>query len=277
LDELRPHLDHKIIACTRDGDGWGILMHDLGDRFFGGWERSIPSKLVPVFLDRLARLHAAFWNDPRLDDPRLGLSDIDKKLKWAAFALTSKENDPLEKIPVWHDLIRVWIREGWKILAEQLDRDVYRQLSRLRDDPKPLLDALARYPYSLLHSDYRAENLAYLEPHQPVAIDWQLATRSLMTVDLAWFTNQWSDVFETIGKTRMQNDYRQHLEMYLGTRFDDRDWKTMVDLGELVDVVFSACVPAYWFKHTDVPEERAFLENQVKQTNQIVREGMRWL
>src|SRR5262245_30053942 len=28
LDQLRPHLEHKIIACSRDGQDWAMLMDD---------------------------------------------------------------------------------------------------------------------------------------------------------------------------------------------------------------------------------------------------------
>ncbi len=277
LDQLLPHLEHKIIACSRDGIGWAILMHDLQDRVFDGWERTIPKNLVPVFLDRLANLHATFWNDPRLNDPCLGLSDGGQRLKWTNLARVSRNNDPLEKIPAWNDVIRIWIKEGWEIMAEQLDRDVYFELSRLRDDPQPLLKALERYPSTLIHGDYRTENLAHLESDQLVAIDWQQATRSLMTVDLAWFTSQWIPNLQAIGETKMQNDYRERLEVYLGRPFKNTVWQAMLNLGSLYNVLLSTSFLAYWSKHGDDPESRDFLEMLLKKRNQQVRDGMRWL
>src|SRR5215217_7336980 len=72
LDQLCQHFDHKIVAASRDGDGWAMLMEDLTGKVFQGGE-PFPQKLLPVFLDALARTHALFWNDPRLEDPRLGL------------------------------------------------------------------------------------------------------------------------------------------------------------------------------------------------------------
>ena len=63
LDQLRPHLEHKIIACAHDKAGWAILMEDLTGHVYA-WDKPMAPALVPVFLDRLARLHAAFWNDP---------------------------------------------------------------------------------------------------------------------------------------------------------------------------------------------------------------------
>jgi len=70
LDQLRPKLEHKIVTCARDGDGWAILMDDLTGHVYA-WDRPMEAKLVPVFLDVLAMFHATYWNDPRLKEPRL--------------------------------------------------------------------------------------------------------------------------------------------------------------------------------------------------------------
>ena len=89
LDQLRPHLEHKIIACAHDNAGWAILMIDLTGHVYG-WDKPLDPALVPVFLDRLARLHAAFWNDPRLSDPRLGLSDVAQLLDQTSLPTAQK-------------------------------------------------------------------------------------------------------------------------------------------------------------------------------------------
>ena len=271
LDELRPHLEHKIIACAHDDAGWAILMEDLTEGLFGGWENQASLKLLRIFLDRMAKLHATFWDDPRLHDPRLGLCDSAMRLD--VTSLTLAQNHPGDQRGVIPD----WIREGWKIMESSLDQDVFVQLRQLRDDPQPLLDAMDRYPYTLVHGDYRNANLAYLKPDQAVAFDWQMAARSLMTVDLAWFTDQWNYLLDDKGKAKLQSYYRKRLETYLGRRFEDTVWQPMVELGNLYNILFNTCLAAFWYKHTDDPELRQFLELRLKQRNQQVRASMRWL
>ena len=270
LDELRPHLEHKIIACARDGDGWGILMHDLSDGLLKGWETSIPPKLVPVFLDRLARIHATFWNDPRLQDPRLGLCAPAKRLDY--FSLTLAKNHKGDQ----RGPIPGWIREGWKIMETALDRDVFLILRRLQDDPQPLLDAMDRYPKTLMHGDYRDANLAYMKADQTVAFDWQSAASSMMTTDLAWYIPHRS-VQVAMGKTRVIRYYRERLEGYLNKRFADMDWEAMIGLGNLHHALLIICLPAFFSVHADDPEHRAHSEKDLQETNQQVRDGMRWL
>jgi len=268
LDELRPHLEHKIIVCARDGDDWAILMEDLTGRAFNTWENPISPKLVPVFLDRLARLHATFWNDPRLADASLGLCNSTLLIYQTSLPAVQKlSGQSMGVIPDW-------IKGGWEVMETLLDKDVFAQMQSLTENPQPLTKVLSRYPYTLLHGDYRTENLAYND--DPIALDWQEAASSLMTIDLAWFIKG-RDVLNAMGLEQAILYYRKRLEKYLNKRFDDVEWQIMIDLGFLVDALRSTCFPAYWYKHTGDPKERVLNQKLVKERNQQVRYAMRWL
>jgi len=267
LDQLRPHLEHQVIACAHDKAGWAILMRDLTGHVYG-WDKPMAPDLVPVFLDRLARLHAAFWNDARLPDPRLGLCDPAQLLDQTSLPMAEQHRN------LSMGVIPEWIRGGWEVMEELLGPEVFAQMRSLTENPQPLIEALNRYPPTLLHGDYRAANLAH--PDQPVAFDWQEATRSLMTIDLAWFAKE-GCVRNTMGQVQAINFYRERLEAYLNQRFDDAEWQAMLHLGFLVDALRSTCFPAYWYQHTDDPDDRPRLEMEVKMRNQQVRDALRWL
>jgi hypothetical protein len=268
LDRLRPNPEHKIIACARDGEGWAILMDDLTGHVYA-WDRPMDAKLVTVFLDVLAMIHTTYWNDPRLKEPRLGLCNPAQLLDQSSLPVAQKYKH------LKMGLIPEWVRVGWEVMEALLEPDVFEQLHNLSENPQPLFDALTRYPYTLLHGDYRAENLAHSK--QPVAIDWQEATCSLMTIDLAWFVSQ-DFVKEAMGQAQAVNYYRQRLEGNLRSRFDDLDWRAMVELGYLVDALRATCFTAYWYKQTsDNPEDQVSLVMDIKIRNQQVREAMRWL
>lgn len=72
LDQVRPHMEHKIIACAHEKEVWTILMRDLSGHFLWETEKSTLD-LLPVFVKSVAKLHAEFWNDAHLCDARLGL------------------------------------------------------------------------------------------------------------------------------------------------------------------------------------------------------------
>lgn len=85
-------------------------------------------------------------------------------------------------------------------MEELLEPDVYKQLRRLIESPQPLVETLSHYSHTLLHGDYRVENLAYLDT--PDIIDWQEASRSLMTIDLAWIVRK-GYVQESLGQVQV--------------------------------------------------------------------------
>jgi hypothetical protein len=88
-------------------------------------------------------------------------------------------------------------------MEELLNPDTFTHLKDLIENPQPLL---SHYPYTLLH---RAANLAHLD--QPVAFDRQEATRSLMTIDLAWFVKE-DCIQDAMGQVQAIGFYRQCLE-----------------------------------------------------------------
>ena len=228
LDQLLPHVGHNIIASAHDGMGWAILMDDLTGKIHT-WE-DFPSRLVPVVLDALARIHATFWNDSRLHDARLGLGHSGTFLNHY-YKAQNYTGDAMGVIPHW-------VKDGWEAMADLLDANVFRQMVALHENPEPLLAALNRFPTTLLHGDYRAENLAYTG--NTIAIDWQQASCSLMTVDLAWITKH-GYVQDVMSREEAIAYYRERLEIHLNQQFDDTDWQAMVDLGYAVDALSSTC------------------------------------
>ena len=264
LDQLLPTVEHKIVGAARDGEGWAILMEDLTGKILN-WEDFLP-KFVPVFLDTLARIHATFWNDPRLRDPRLGLGDAAYMLNFYPRAR--------EYTGDAHGVLSHWFREGWEVMEKLLDAAVFRQMMALHEDPAPLLNALSRYPATLLHGDYRHNNLAF--NGKPIAIDWQMAKFSLMTIDLAWFVSH-SYIREVMGEDGAIQYYRERLETYLNQQFDDTEWRAMVELGYALNALFSASLNAFFCKMADEPAERAENKEWVKVKGQAVMDALRWL
>jgi len=97
-----------------------------------------------------------------------------------------------------------------------------------------------------------------------------------MTIDLAWFAKQ-GFVQAAMGQAQAIGLYRNCLETYLNQRFDEVEWQAMVDLGYLVDALRSTCFSAYWYKHTDDPNDQPRLEREVTVRNQQVRDASRWI
>lgn len=177
LDRLLPVMDHAIIACAYDEDSWAILMRDVTETLLPS-DRPMSVTEVRHLLEALAAMHALFWQVPELTDPKLGLPDAGGHIR--TFLPTTGQ-----RLPSSSCLIPKMLVEGWDLLQEAVAPDVADTLRELVANPQPLHDALARQPYTLVHGDFRSDNLA-LQVRQKcvVALDWQYAGYAAATVDL---------------------------------------------------------------------------------------------
>jgi hypothetical protein len=56
LDQIHPQVEHEIIGCARDGEGWAILMNDLTGCVYS-WDKPIPLNRYLSF--------SILWQNPR--------------------------------------------------------------------------------------------------------------------------------------------------------------------------------------------------------------------
>ena len=224
--------------------------------------------MLPRFLDGLAGMHAEFWEDPALDDPRLGLNDPRGLLQ------LSSPTFARQHLGDWDTWLLAGAVDGWGALQEALDDDAFAQARTLIDDPQPLLEALARHPSTFLHGDLYEPNLTRNGDHL-MAVDWQLAMHSVATIDLARIAlNAYEDAD---GLARAVQHYRERLEGHLGPRFADDQWEEMVDLGILTEVLWMAPFLAYWGGGSDDPAVMAWVARRLNAANEQIRNGVRWL
>jgi len=270
LDQLRPTVDHAILACGRDGNGWGMLMRDVSPHLMGKEPWSAAE--VKFFLDALAAIHATFWQAPELDNPAIGLCDPAGLIQ--VFSVNNARRLPSDTSPVLQ-----WIIEGWELLQQWLDPDVADALADLLANPQPLAQVLARYPATLIHGDYRNDNLALQRSPVPRAIvlDWQCAGRSAPTIDLCWFLHQWDVRRSSLPMEAAVGYYRQRLQERLGHHFDPAQWQPMLELGWLVDILRFGALGAWFAVNISNQANRIVCREALKQHNAQVRVALRWL
>jgi hypothetical protein len=78
------------------------------------------------------------------------------------------------------------IVHGWECFAELTSPDLLAGVTRLHDDPTPLVAAMQDGPITLVHADLWLVNLA-LERDRVVLLDWAIATAGPPALDLAVF------------------------------------------------------------------------------------------
>ena len=109
-------------------------------------------------------------------NPELGLCHIDDVFRMFSPASAARFAD-LDR-----DIHRR-ITEGWARVAKVMPADVAEATVALVNDPTPLVAALAKYPHTLAHGDYRHSNLGW-QPGRTILLDWQLATYGPPSIDI---------------------------------------------------------------------------------------------
>jgi len=271
LDRL-PGIAHAIVAGARDRASCALLMCDISDTLF------LEDVVFSVednahFLDAMAALHATFWESAALNDLRLGLCSLRHRYSCFAPAVLRGEIDSPEQITQG-------LLKGWDLLDTLIAPDAAAPIRKLLEDPQPLCDALARYPQTLVHGDWRAANLGVLRDARPqvALLDWQFVGRAPPAVDLAWYIGL-NLVCMPIDIETAIACYRDSLAQYLGDRFAIDWWEPQLALALLGNFVQFGChhmmkAAGYW---EDDPVKRAGWRAALDWWSERIREGVRWL
>jgi hypothetical protein len=270
FDRMPPEIQHGIVACARDGQGWAVLMRDVGPALVPYSRFSVVDN--ERFLDAMAALHTTFFEAPELTDPALGLCALPHVYTVFSPLTGHREAGGPDEIPKR-------ILEGWDLVQTMVEPDVVNVLQELLEDPTPLCNALNRYPHTLVHGDWRHANQGLMrgERTQVVILDWQLAAAAPPSVELGRYLGTNSALLPVSKETALAY-YRHTLSHRLGSRFDEGWWRPQVELGLLGGFVQDAWAIALKATHWNVGAgSRDRWRADLKWWSGQVRAGERWL
>jgi hypothetical protein len=226
-----------------------------------------------AILDAMAALHAAFWLDPALEEPDLGLCTPARLFTHASAA-------NLEQVAAQHPIaILGYLQDGWARVPDVLDDDVAVLLDALSLDPSPLCVALEAFEWTLVHGDLRMDNLGLrYDGDVPtlIALDMARPVRTAPVIDLAWYLALTSHRLP-VAKEETIAAYRRHLERRLGSSFADATWQRQVELGLLGGLLMTAPIKAARATIGANRELREFERRELTWWSHRAREGARHL
>ncbi|MGB7447870.1 MAG: phosphotransferase [Ornithinimicrobium sp.] len=264
LDRLKPAVHHPIMAASRDGTDHALLMWDCSAGL-RRWGRSDRRRQLDQMVWSLATMHARQWNDNALADPVFGLADVPSLVQtcWPC------SWPPFED----HPTARGLLQRGWTALLDLVAPDVCTTIEQIVSDPTALLRALEHEPPTLLHGDYRPDNVAVMADQGVVAFDWQLAGHGPGVLDLAWLING-GDTFAYRGWAFGR--YRDYLWDALGDSFDAAGWERSLALANLTEVLRKGNWTALFAVEGDAERTSRF-RAFIPAYNTFVREGAAFL
>lgn len=272
LDRLPSEIDHRIIACTEDGEGYAILMHNVLHALLPD-DIPIPEADHVFILDGMAALHAAFWEDSVLADPQLNLCRPEE-------FFTHTSPDKIRRIMETNPSPNLGLLlEGRSLLSQHLDSELAKLIQSLKNDPSPLCTALAHFPQTLVHSDVRRANLGIERGKNPklILLDWARPIATVPAVDLVYYLMMSSSAQLPISFDDSIGVYKQSLSQRLGSRFDESWWQPQLELSILGVFSEMAIIKAYFSRHFDDAFSREQERLDLEWWTARARKGIEWL
>jgi Ser/Thr protein kinase RdoA (MazF antagonist) len=175
--ELAHQAPLRVPAChhaTIDAETsqFVLVMEDLGELRVVDQVKGMEVAAAEQAVDGLAAWHATWWG---------------KALELAERGLTVSLGDPIYKA-----VLPMVFAEGWEKLGKELSLpETIQEVGPRWTDVMPgLLDDLATEPTTMIHGDWRADNLLFGPDGSVAAVDFQLIGTGRATYDLAYFVTQ---------------------------------------------------------------------------------------
>jgi hypothetical protein len=154
------------------GDEYLLLIEDMDPARVGDEVASCSPAEAELAVRSIAEFHAAWWESPELD-----------KLEWM----------PYVNAPV-HQSAQQSYQEAWgpfvETFGERLSPKMLRIGEEMRDHIIDLLDHFEPAPRTIMHGDYRLDNMFFGNGNgtAPLSvIDWQISSRGRGVFDVAYF------------------------------------------------------------------------------------------
>lgn len=183
LHDLPDCYEQPIVAVavgSRDRGGptvTALLMRDVSEWLFPVSDDPVPLIDHLRILEHLAALHARFWEGgPQIDivSATTRYLELSPSMAQAEARLGSDH------------LVPRLVAQGWPLL-EQVAPAAAAIVVPLVHDPARLVDALASTPQTLLHGNFKLDNLGVTPDGRTVILDWETSGRGSATADLAWY------------------------------------------------------------------------------------------
>jgi hypothetical protein len=172
LERLPHAIDHTIVAATRDGDAWWVVMRDVSESLLPDGRRLSREEHRDV-LEAVNLMWEEFWDEqvPHVCSLRdcFGLFSP---------AIGKAERDGLDLLPKQYEVF-------WEAFTEVVDADVAEAVLGLAHDPAPLAAALDARGTTLIHADIRDEQIG-LDGDRLILLDWGRASQGHPVVDFFW-------------------------------------------------------------------------------------------
>jgi hypothetical protein len=171
--EVAPQLSIRTARCYAslvDGDHYVLLLEDLAPARAGDQVVGATIEEARKVIDYIARFHAQWWAHPMLDS-----------LTWMP-----RIDDPMTK------MVTPMFVAGWEQFkarfAHVLPPRTLEWAAAFGPTVADFLDLYVNEPVTMIHGDFRLDNIMFSPDGSVTLLDWQMTTRAPGLSDIVYFT-----------------------------------------------------------------------------------------
>jgi hypothetical protein len=177
LDRLPDGINQPIVGLAREDGVTVLLMRDVSEWLVPVSDDPVPLDQHLAFLGHMAAMHATFW------ETELDIDIVPTRDRILELSPHTAEREAA--LGSTHPVPRL-IAEGWPLLTE-VAPTAAAIVTPLAADPTPLLRALEGTPLTLVHGNWKLDNLGTDPDGRTILLDWELPGRGPALSDLAWY------------------------------------------------------------------------------------------
>jgi len=161
------------IASDLEHDDHVLILQDLGHLRVGDQAAGVTVADARATMIAAARLHARFWQNADLD-----------RIDWMPMANS-------EGMKIGREVYAASLPGFLQVFAHAIESDMVPVMERYGDNVHQLLDRIARMPNTVVHFDFRLDNLFFDDATGDVwMIDFQTSSKGGGAYDIGYFMSQ---------------------------------------------------------------------------------------
>lgn len=160
-------LPRLVAAAGKSDQRAVVMMEELGEARIGDQVAGASLEDAEAAVDILAQFHAAFWDSPELSRPWLKRQD--------------------DTVLVTHGLYQRALPAFQERFRDQIDARAQAVLDAVTARGPTLLRRVGQGPLTLVHGDFRMDNIAFFDGQPAGMIDFQAITVGHPLTDFAYF------------------------------------------------------------------------------------------
>lgn len=227
------------VAADHDAGDYLLLLEDLGHLRGGDQAAGLSVADARAALVALARLHARFWQSSEL----------------AALDWMPSINDPGMKIS--REVYNASLPGFRQVFAHALQPEHDDLIARFGDATPDLLDRFAAMPNTIVHFDYRADNLFFGAEGDADAvriIDFQASSKGGGAYDVGYFVSQ--NLATDVRRSNEQTLLRAYFDELTAQGVQGYPWEQFLE-DYRVGILYGWIIPVYAVGTLDSSSERA--------------------